>query len=185
MLKSVLDISDEATLRIIHRRLVRSGGDDAVCSALLDMDDCTDILDRTDVEELKKQQDVEKRNGSSGNTFQLSYTAKARLVFPGPKAKPKAKATAKAKAAPLPPTFTFLTTQQEAKALLPPGASVWRARVKGGWMGHLPPDPRISSMFEDFESQGHALKDILQRLWLQYLTFRGHDTTQCPVVGLF
>ena len=76
-------------------------------------------------------------------------------------------------------------TQEEVKLMLPPKSTIWQNRIKGGWMAHLPPDPRISSMFADFDRPEAALKDILQRLWRMYFFSKSYPDSACPVAGLF
>ena len=184
---------DAPTLQRVHKRVVKGVSDDHTSAALLDMDDCTDLLDKTDLDAMKRRQVTLEQSRHCHDTFTLHYKEKAKVVFPVPKAKPaaKPKAKAKAKAAaeppapPGPPAFVFDEDQIVAKRQVPPGSSIWQARVKGGWMGHTPPNPRISSMFTAFPSQGHALQNCLQRLWLQHLEKEGKDATFCPIVGLF
>jgi hypothetical protein len=185
--KAVLALSDENTLKRIHRRLVRADGHDDTSAVLLDMDDYADVLDKTDVEALKVEQQRVKRDGSESDQLANKYTARARLVYPEPKAKAKGRGRGRGRGAIAValPIFSFDTTHADATRMLPPGASIWRARIKGGWMAHLPPNPRISAMFQNFATQGHALQDVLQRLWRAHLFSQGRTIAACPVPALF
>lgn len=76
-------------------------------------------------------------------------------------------------------------TQQEVKAMLPPGASCWRSNLGSGqWWVHLPPHPRIS---KSWTIQGHyeAAQFVLKGVWRQWLDDNGLTTADCPVAGLF
>lgn len=185
VLMAGLEVSEEQVLAKIHRRLVQHDALDEVNAVLLDLDDCSDVLERTDVDAVKKEKQAVQRREASGDDFEKQYLAKARAVYPAPKGKPKAKPKAKAGAAPPAMTFTFETSQAEAKLLLPADASIWRDRTRGGWCGHLPPNPRISAMFSDFPSQGHALQHLLRTLWEQHFRKFGLTKASCPVTGLW
>ena len=180
-----LKISEERVLSIIHRRVVQTCSIDEVSATLLDMDDCADVLEKTDVDEIKKQQQSTLRHEASNEDFEKQYLATTRVVHPQPEAKPKAKAKARAGAGPAALIFSFETTQPQAKLLLPPDSSIWRARTRGGWCGHLPPNGRVSSMFSDFPTQGHALQNMLQTLWRQHCRKFGRSIDTCPVANLF
>ena len=47
--------SHQETLGLVHQRLAQASANGEMSSALLDMDECTDLLDRTDVDVVKKQ----------------------------------------------------------------------------------------------------------------------------------
>ena len=182
--KAVLKKTDAETLALIRPRVTEKVGADT-SMALLEMDDFTDLLDRTDVEELHRAQTAICSEIDSRKALEASYNAKARVVHPIPKAKPKPKGKAKAKAAAAAPAFVFCATQPQAKEMLPPGASIWRARVKGGWNAHFPPNPRCSSYFEDFATQDDCLKDLLRRLWREYNRRKAWPLDTCPISDIF
>ena len=71
-------------------------------------------------------------------------------------------------------------SQQEASAMCPPGAYIWRALSNRAWAGHMPPHKRISAPWAQYTHRGAAL-NVLQRLWGLYLA--GSDV-QCPVEDL-
>ena len=80
--------------------------------------------------------------------------------------------------------FPHHCSQPEAKKMLPPGASIWRALQKGEWCGHFPPYRRVSEPFARNGSSQNALKMCLYRLWRQYLDRWGLPDSACFVEGL-
>lgn len=75
-------------------------------------------------------------------------------------------------------------TQPEAKAMVPPGASIWRDLCRGGWCGHMQGFRRCS---RPWSTEGHreACMFVLRTLWNQFLLSQGLDASSCPIRGLF
>ena len=82
------------------------------------------------------------------------------------------------------PHRVFTLSQSEVARLGPPGSSVWQARQKGGWMGHLPPFKRVSAMWSDFGEERSPIV-LLQKLCHLYLIVEGFDEDACPHTGVF
>lgn len=74
--------------------------------------------------------------------------------------------------------------QSDAKLLLPPGASIWRAWKAGPWCGHLRPHSRISASWTSHSHRGAAMH-VLQSLWRLYLADHGMSESDCPIRGMF
>ena len=75
-------------------------------------------------------------------------------------------------------------TQQQVKAMLPPGASVWRGNWgQGHWWGHLPPHSRVSRSW--LHGHRESAFFVLRRLWNSYLKDNGLTRADCPVSRLF
>lgn len=79
-----------------------------------------------------------------------------------------------------------LPSQQEAKTLLPPKASLWRGYGGvGSWQGHLKPHARCAASFTGRGGAHGALRRVLQRLWQDYLCEHGLSEEACLVKQLF
>ena len=86
-------------------------------------------------------------------------------------------------AAPIPERM-WTMEQEEVAKLAPPGGSVWRARGRGGWMGHFPPFKRVQAMWEDFGVERAPIV-LLQKLLHLHLIVEGLDESACPHKGMF
>ena len=76
-------------------------------------------------------------------------------------------------------------TQPEARILLPPGASVWKANIEGCWMGHFPPFKRVS---KSWRLHGHreAALEVVKDCWRTYAEANLVSVEAvCNVLGLF
>lgn len=74
--------------------------------------------------------------------------------------------------------------QGAAKLLLPPGASIWRNLVRGGWPSRYPPYPRSSADWGRY-GEREALLMNLRSVWSTYLEHQGLDRSHCRINGLF
>ena len=74
--------------------------------------------------------------------------------------------------------------QYEVTGLLPPGASIWKARSHCAWAAHFPPWPRTSASWSLY---GHreALRRVLATVWTQYLEDQELTPADCPIAGIF
>ena len=75
--------------------------------------------------------------------------------------------------------------QPQAKALIPPGSSIWRNLYSNGWMGHYKPNRRVSATFRKHGGSQDALKVVLRKLWQQHCEKTGDPVSVCPIIGLF
>lgn len=82
------------------------------------------------------------------------------------------------------PSLPSTIPQSEAKQWLPPGAYIWRGLQRREWAAHLKPYPRVSCRWAEFTEEG-ALREILRRVWRQYLEMQGKTEAECPISGLF
>ena len=73
---------------------------------------------------------------------------------------------------------------EEARGMVPPGASIWQDGSYGNWQGHMPPYPRRSRSWRK-HGEAKALHLVLHYLWKLYLVEQGWGPELCPVQGVF
>ena len=74
----------------------------------------------------------------------------------------------------------------DAKLMIPPTTSIWRANFIGAWMGHPYPHPRIQELWADHNNDSsQALKALVRRLWESYLHDKKLPLAACPIKDLF
>ena len=80
-------------------------------------------------------------------------------------------------------------SQPEARALLPPGASIWKGRPTtkrgGSWSVHLRPYPRFSRSWAAAGSEREALAEVLRHAWSLWCIANSIPTSDVPIAGLF
>ncbi|CAK0876142.1 unnamed protein product, partial [Prorocentrum cordatum] len=167
-----LGVSEVDAIKIVARRHTVNDLQASFFPALLEVEEAIQCLHYDDHEEFKSQEKKVVTITEEMSIFKSDFHQKAKAVREAaPKAKAKAKGKAKAKAAGGPPVrrdFPTEFTQAEAKTFLPPGAHIWRAVSHAAWAGHYPPYSRISAPWSMGETA--AMKDVIRRLWIQYLT---------------
>ncbi len=141
---------------------------------------------------LHKELDGLKSKKVEHKDFQESVLAFKTKTYGAKQVKASAKAAAKTVAkqyAKLPASWkTSLVdvSQKDAKAFLPPGASIWRANYKGSWEVHLKPHKRHSENWQIHDNNSHAaMLASVRFVWRQWLFDNSMDVSQCPVEGLF
>lgn len=179
IIKEVLECDDTRALDIL---LIRVASNDTMANCVnepLCVDEALEVVGPRDAKANRKEQAAGKDGAVSRETFIKDFRRKLIEKSGVKKLVPKSvvgKALAKALAARLP--VPARVTQQEAKAWLPPGSSVWRALGPYAWGGHCPPRPRIS---EPWASDANAaLCRSIQRLWGIRLVMRGETWDACP-----
>ena len=76
--------------------------------------------------------------------------------------------------------------QSEAKKLLPPGASIWRANFHGAWQVRLPPHRGHNEAWSKYDNNPRqAMLACVKFVWGQWLTDNCLTERDCPIVGLF
>ena len=175
MVQQVLNEKDDVVLDIVQARLAVDDVDLCYAEGVLQLDEAVEILDKSDHSQVKDEQIKMHSRAETRSVFSKDYRAKKIAVrdLAGPPAKkPK-------KGAKVPETRVIVPSkipQAGVRHLTPPGGHIWVGHTKENWNGHLPPRKRISAPWRDFETgeQG-SLKDILNRLWLQYAELQGVD----------
>ena len=182
LIKFVLCTTDAETLKLIELRLGNYYGQEKVLETLLEIDDATQLLDKFDVQEIQSQQKSAKDRQTEHNAFAKKYFEKARETRESSRGGRGGGGGGSSRdRIPIP----HHCSQTAAKKLIPPGASIWRDRVRNAWAAHLPPNPRISESFNLNGGSDGALTALLRRLWSEHLTRFGLDNDSCVVMGLF
>ena len=76
--------------------------------------------------------------------------------------------------------------QKEAKKLLPPGCTVWRANYRGEWCFHLEPHQRHLSKWSDHAGDSYeALLCGVRQAWRMFLFDNLLQIKDCPIKDLF
>lgn len=176
----VLDISGEAAIQTVSRRHNIDHLSANYHPAILEVDEALQCLDMNDHKDFKQQKVKARERNVERASFQVEFRQKADKVRA--LAKTLTRGRAKAKAAPVRRNFPTVVSQADAKTLIPPGTSIWRASSHCAWAGHCPPFARISSSWAMGEPE--AMKDVIRRLWLAYNGKNGLDANTCPFDGL-
>ena len=111
---------------------------------------------------------------------------RARKEAAAAKAKPKGKA--KSKVAPYEPKYPPLPegmlSQPEAKALMPPGSSIWRALTSGGWCCHVLGYSRASFPWHLWGGRDSVF-ECIRAAWRMHLQREALSLHGCPIQGVF
>ena len=191
VVSETLKLGEDESMAICLQRCVGKGDADVLSEALLDMDEASDLRDKTDIDALKLLKKKAKREGDEAECYLQSYTAKLPQINEAKKKAAEAAASASAAssssaAAQSAPRsggelseWTFVDSQPHLKAFLPPGASIWRMKQRGGWCGHNPPFPRISEKFSQHPDQESAVTALIGRLWAMH-RLSNMEPKECP-----
>ena len=110
---------------------------------LLTVDEVLDVLDKEETAEINRQKTKHAQVTKTRNDFSKEYAERKAAVLKAKAAArpaPKAKGKATANAAPHTRIREGSPTQEQARALCPPGGYIWRGAIGGGsWQGHDPP----------------------------------------------
>ena len=155
--------------RILHQLAA-----DFFTGFLLDIDEAQAVMDRTDVEALHSEQEAARREQGAQDNFVMQFSQLRKL------AEPAAPRRRKIPLRPLPDAIA----QADAKHWIPPGSSIWRGNVRQEWCGHMPPHKRIQASCTLLTEPG-ALRDVLRRLWRQWMHIHGKSLADVPITGLF
>lgn len=146
MAVSVLGVSQEEALYIVHQRVVPLTDATAFSDALMQVDEAAQLLDSNDLEEFSREQAAAKRSVSERESVSSDYRKRAAKVREsreraaaekGQPAKRQKKGASRSGPTRMPPASTI--PQSDAKVYIPPGASIWRGLTRGEWWGHFPP----------------------------------------------
>ena len=75
--------------------------------------------------------------------------------------------------------------QVTASRYVPPGCSIWRCNVRGAWSVHMPPHPRHSEAWANWQGDSFAaMKAGARWAWRQYLADHALPLDHCPIVGM-
>ena len=112
---------------------------------LLTVAEVLDVFDKEDTAEINRQKTNHAKVTKTRDDFSKEYAERKAAVLKAKAAAhpaPKAKGKAKAKSAPKTRIPEGSPTQEQARALCPPGGYIWRGAIDGGsWQGHLPAVP--------------------------------------------
>lgn len=184
MVKRITGLDDAEVLDILHSRLERLDVGTGYAPEVLALDEALDVLEESDKRAALEEQRTAPSRLQEHQEFKRHYFERAKVVKSAGK---KAKAPNRKR----PKTVqrfresfedSFDITQPQAKKFLPPGAAIWRSVTgRQGWNGHFGGNARISRGFGDGVSDcRQALRDVLVRLWDQYLTKNGLEWDSCP-----
>ena len=177
-IKGLLKTPDEETLAIVHKRLSSQYDDMELTDALLQIDEAVEVMDKHDHDKVQEAKHQAENKLVQRKEFQCSFDKKAHSLFDKKDSKSFAKLPKK--------VLPHHLDQKVAAKFMPPGASLWRDKKRGGWCSHLPPNKRISESFTKHGDSDLALRALLKRSWTQYARGRGRAPGKlCPIVGLF
>ena len=161
---------------------------------LLEVDEAVAVLDKDDQQELRDKQDDSKKKLQGMQQFVVDYTAarKAwRATVPEmEEPRPTRRKTKTSAEVPMKTVIPFVThpelgiPQKDMKAMLPPGAHVWRDNIRGAWAIHLPPWRRLSIPFWLYGEMEAGL-EALREAWRLWCRDNDKETSACNIVGLF
>lgn len=187
LIRQVLGCTAAEATEILHLRCI----DDMTKACDVEVDQVEDAMevlandDRRDISQRIKQL---KSRKAERKTFRGEWAARRRSVG-------STRSGASGSSHPHPPFadpgYKYLhlvpkgaIEQTDAKLLLPPGASIWRAWKAGAWCGHLRPHSRISATWTAHSHRGAAMQ-VLQSLWRLHLADHNLSESQCPIRGMF
>ena len=132
MIQNSLATSDSETLDILHKRLARDSCNSDHCAALLEIEEAIEVCDHLDSRKVNQAKKEARSSLESRSIFKEAYVRRATQVHATAKAKAssgrrQSAATSRSTASSASSQRAFPAhhcSQQEAKALLPEGASI-------------------------------------------------------------
>lgn len=185
----ILDCDEVEVLDICRQRLAKMShsASNSMSDVILELDEGQSFLDTDEKRELLS---AKKRVGEATkdvSAFKDEYSVR-RKACPAPARKGCASRRGPGVGTPrvsrYPPVPRGMMTQQQAKALLPPGATIWRGLSNGTWNSHLAPFPRKGFQWCVYGENESCLMCI-RHVWELYLEGEGKHVSDCPVQGLF
>ena len=175
-ISKILNVDVHKAMDYVSLRLPRARNEQAFGDILQSMDCAIEVVDYHDIGMYKESIKDAATKDFCIEQLKLEYAQKRAEVedMLPKKKKPKSGAAA---------CVAHLMSQEEAKVYAPPGASVWLSRTRAEWWGHLAPWRRVVATYQEGEEE-HAIKECLQKLWLQDLEGRGLPHSDCPWPGL-
>ena len=179
MIQNILGATDEETIEVLSQRLAWNDIESRFTGHLLQVDEAIACMYQADVKLITDEQKEAEDQRATREVFVRDYCVRRRRIDDSKLVAPKGKAKAKARSKLDKHKFgKGSIPQADAKQYLPPGASIWKDRVHGGWCCHMPPRARISEPYGSCEAS--ALVEILRRVWAQSLELRALDWVACP-----
>ena len=178
VVKKLCKCSDAEALALISKRLAVNDVSASFAEALLEIDEAAQVMDKADVKLLKQAQEKESDNRDEHADFASDFRdsmARHRAAQPAARSDRGRRQPIR--------DIPDRISQDEAKAMAPPGCYIWRGLRTQTWNGHCAPRRRISSSLLEM-SDSQAMLNVLQRLWQQYLEFNGLGPEACPWTGL-
>ena len=151
---------------------------------LCEVDEAMTLLEKDDQDRMQQEMKSAANAEEERKSFVEIWRAKSTEIIEKSGGGPKKKAKKKGdKSEEL--KWTAEIPFEQAKALKPPDASLWRGFNRGEYWGHCKPYSRVVASWTKHGSERNALQHVLRSLWKQSLEKHGLDTGKCPVQGLF
>lgn len=167
----ILGKSESQALDIVSQRLAANDDSQSFVEALLEIDEAAEVMDKQDLEQLTSEQKLARSERAEAEAFSKDFVDSRQRVAATQQKKQMSQSRR-----PLPNRIE----QHEARRCTPPGASIWRGMTgRETWNGHMPPRKRIFMTLAEMGDDG-AMRNILKRLWLQYLELNGKPASECP-----
>ena len=184
--------NDQECLQYTRHRIALGMRQDNWSDEVMACDEATAVLETSDAEALKNQKkeasetkkDLREFKKEFRQTATRNYQARTATQKQHKAEQRKQKALNSQYSKHIPDLSPSHVTVAEARAMVPPGASVWQDGRYGSWQGHLPPYPRVGRSWRK-HGEAHALQLVLRHLWKLYLVEQGWGPEQCPVKGVF
>ena len=151
---------------------------------LCEVDEAMSLLEKDDQDRLDQEMKSAANAEVDRKSFLETFRGKCKEIIDKNGGGPKKKAKKNGVAVPQ-QKWTAEVPFEEAKALKPPDASLWRGFNRGEYWGHCKPYSRVVASWAKHGSECNALQHVLRSLWRQSLEKQGLDTGSCPVLGLF
>lgn len=183
--KHILNLDDESTLGLVRQRLPAERNASHFSERLLHLDQALEVVDHNDQEEVKATKKAAKTKLEDISAFVSEYKQKRATVMSASGSQPANKKRKRGEAsgpAVLPKTIP----QSEAKRWIPEGTSVWRSNTRNEWWGHY-----SSAQYKrivvpwTLGQEEPAMREVIRRLWAQWLEYRGLPESDCPIQGVF
>ena len=197
----IVQCTDAECMDYVQQRIQHNESLQGACEfILLELDEVLEVLDKDEEVEARTQQDKARGRAIAKTEFSTKLMERKQIVKPAvwaaeqeaakklakerknpPKKGPRSSGSGR----PWHPVPDGAITQSEARILLPPGASVWKANIEGCWMGHFPPFKRVS---KSWRLHGHreAALEVVKDCWRKYAEANLVSVEAvCNVLGLF
>lgn len=179
----LLDMQDEQLMHFLGRRMSTYAQQERFAEEFAELDEAAELLERQDQQKVKQEKQSHETLKEQASTYTQAYVAKQRDLRQQKK-NGGSRSKAKVKTIRIPRFPDHDIELETARALAPPGSSLWMSRAEGNWQGHFKPFPRISRSWNRW-GESEALRLVLQALWDRYCQRHGLTRSETGVVGLW
>lgn len=184
MVQGPLGINLEEASDIVAKRLAIGRAEpDEASDIIMHCDEAAQCLDQQDERLIKTEQRAIKQRASDFNSFEEDFkvAARKRAADNKKRAKDNRKRQKTGQVSiRIDKKALSMASQAQAKAYMPPGGFLWKARATSSWYSRVPP----LSSHSRTTTKADALLWVIVRAWQDWCLLNGVDLKDAPIEGI-